>query len=396
MSRLPALQFYPGDWFRDAAVQSLTTLERGIWFELLLLMHDSPCRGKLLISTQKVYPKTSLSRRFGMRPKRLDTILDKFVSYGVADRCEDTGALMCRRMVRETEQNLHMQKVRKAAANKRWNRCKPDANPMQNRCKPDAKPMQTRCKPDAKAMQKRCKSDTNTETLDNQEVPEMTVRRTLQNRGAVAAVAKKKKVPSSPLDGFPPDPSSLIPLLSPKKKKVPPEAPPKGGAGRALTVAQKRRTRQTENTPLMVTIGSWFRRKPTTKWTLYEAEALEQVSPSESEIKLMGKYYTASMSPQDNIRRRDVGTLLNNWAGELDRAGSFNSGTFFRDNGRANSEVLKELRERLKEAKKDIDGITQDGRYLPTEEDEWLRLKELRKDRRELKQQIDKIMDAFK
>ena len=128
MSKLPALQFYPGDWFRDAAVQSLTTLERGIWFELLLLMHDSPCRGKLLISTQKVYPKTALSRRFGMRPKRLDTILDKFVSYGVADICEETGALMCRRMVRETEQNLHMQKVRKAAANKRWNRCKTDAN----------------------------------------------------------------------------------------------------------------------------------------------------------------------------------------------------------------------------------------------------------------------------
>ena len=328
VSKLPALVFYPGDWFRDAAVQSLNTLERGIWFELLLLMHDSPCRGKLLISTQKMYPKAALARRFGIRAKRLDAILDRFVSYGVADRCEETGALMCRRMVRETERNLHIQKVRKDAINTRWKRYKPDTNT-------DTKPIQN------------------------------------------DALSSSSSSSSS--------------------KDVPPlKAPPKGGASRALTVSQKRRTRVAENTLLMATIGSWFGRKPTTKWTLQESEALEQVNPSESEIELMAKYYAASMSPKDNIRRRDVGTLLNNWAGELDRAGSFNSGTFFRDNGRANSEVLKELRERLKEAKKDIAGMTQDGRYVPTEEDEWLRLKELRKDRRELKQQIDKIMDAFK
>ena len=360
MSKLPALQFYPGDWRKDPAVQSLTFHDRGVWFELLLLMHESPERGKLMLKRGTSMPEGALARLLGLDKQNLTKTLTTLLEYGVAER-EATGALVSRRMVREEE----IRKVRQKSGKKGGN---PILLNQRHKHRPKHRP--------------------------NQNAPPMDKQKSNQNRGA--AVAKKKKVPSSPLDGFPPDPSSLIPLLSPKKKKVPPEAPPKSGAGRALTVAQRQRMRIAENSPLMVTIGSWFRRKPTTKWTLQESEALEQVNPSESEIELMAKYYTASMSPKDNIRRRDVGTLLNNWPGELDRARDFNSGTFFRDNGRANSEVLKELRERLKEAKKDIAGMTQDGRYVPTEEDEWLRLKELRKDRRELKQQIDKIMDAFK
>ena len=194
---------------------------------------------------------------------------------------------------------------------------------------------------------------------------------------------EKKRGSFSPPDGFPPHPPSLTPSLSPpkeEKEKGPPEAPeapPKNAGRREHTYDGADR----------------LRRKPTTRWTLYEAEALEQVNPSESEIELMAKYYTASMSPKDNIRRRDVGTLLNHWAGELDRARDFNAGTFFRDNGKANTEVLKELRERLREAKRGIDDITYEGRFICREGDrQWPRLMELKKERREIKEQIDAII----
>ncbi|GAA3973832.1 hypothetical protein [Hymenobacter antarcticus] len=39
--KLPAIQFYPGDWHKDQGVQALDLAQRGAWFELLLMMHDS-------------------------------------------------------------------------------------------------------------------------------------------------------------------------------------------------------------------------------------------------------------------------------------------------------------------------------------------------------------------
>ena len=49
MSKLPAFQFYPGDWLRDVGVQSASFETRGFWVELLIRMWDAPKRGKLEI-----------------------------------------------------------------------------------------------------------------------------------------------------------------------------------------------------------------------------------------------------------------------------------------------------------------------------------------------------------
>ncbi|WBO85238.1 PD-(D/E)XK nuclease-like domain-containing protein [Hymenobacter yonginensis] len=43
--KLPAIQFYPGDWHKDQGVQALDLAQRGAWFKLLLMMHDSDERG---------------------------------------------------------------------------------------------------------------------------------------------------------------------------------------------------------------------------------------------------------------------------------------------------------------------------------------------------------------
>jgi hypothetical protein len=48
--KLPAFQFYPADWRKDPGVQSLPYFERGIWFEILCLMHESEQRGKLILN----------------------------------------------------------------------------------------------------------------------------------------------------------------------------------------------------------------------------------------------------------------------------------------------------------------------------------------------------------
>ncbi len=46
-SKLPAFQFYPGDWLKDPAVRSLPLEARGLWIDLLCIMHESDRRGYL-------------------------------------------------------------------------------------------------------------------------------------------------------------------------------------------------------------------------------------------------------------------------------------------------------------------------------------------------------------
>jgi hypothetical protein len=100
--KLPAFQFYPGDWRKDPAVQSLDYTERGIWVELLCLMHESNQPGKLMIGGQP-YPEDRLARLLGLSPEVMSKVISTLITLGVASRCPETGALTCLRMIRDRE-----------------------------------------------------------------------------------------------------------------------------------------------------------------------------------------------------------------------------------------------------------------------------------------------------
>lgn len=71
-------------------------------------------------------------------------------------------------------------------------------------------------------------------------------------------------------------------------------------------------------------IGSWFNRKESTNWSDKEKKRLGKIGPLPAdEMASMAAYYTAEIQDEENIRRRDVFTLLNNWPGEVDRARKF-------------------------------------------------------------------------
>jgi hypothetical protein len=99
--KLPAFQFYPADWRKDPGVQSLSFHDRGIWFEILCLMHESEQRGKLLLNG-KPMPDDALARLLGLDKQNLTKTLTTLLEYGVASR-DEQGALMNRRMVRDEE-----------------------------------------------------------------------------------------------------------------------------------------------------------------------------------------------------------------------------------------------------------------------------------------------------
>src|SRR3990167_798079 len=67
---LPAWQFYPGDWRKDSGVQALDYETRGIWFEILLLMHENQPPGKLTLNGQPM-PDDALARILGLEVAKL-------------------------------------------------------------------------------------------------------------------------------------------------------------------------------------------------------------------------------------------------------------------------------------------------------------------------------------
>jgi hypothetical protein len=102
VAKLPSWQFYPGDWRKDPAVQSLSYNDRGVWFEILCLMHESEQRGKLLLNGKKM-PDDALARLLGLDKQILNRTLTTLLRFGVASLCPLTGALMNRRMIRDEE-----------------------------------------------------------------------------------------------------------------------------------------------------------------------------------------------------------------------------------------------------------------------------------------------------
>lgn len=80
------------------------------------------------------------------------------------------------------------------------------------------------------------------------------------------------------------------------------------------------RIRVSANTEKMNMIGAMLGRRHNTLWTMDEVIALIQVNPSDEEILSLTPYYTASIPKEQDFRRMQVITLLNNWNGELDKA----------------------------------------------------------------------------
>lgn len=135
MGKQPSFQFYPGDWKRDAGVQSLSFEERGVWFEMMLLMFESVERGKLVFGTGTPMPEDAVARSLGLDRQRYVQILRKLLDYGVASKEEETGIIYCRRMVRDAELSRKRAECGKMGGNPillNQNSSKREAKPNQN------------------------------------------------------------------------------------------------------------------------------------------------------------------------------------------------------------------------------------------------------------------------
>ncbi len=114
--KMPSMQFYPADWRKDLAVQSLGFYDRGVWFEMLCLMHESSERGILVLNGMPMLD-SMVANLLGLDNQIFNQTLSTLLTYGVAKRRESDNAIYCKRMVDDEK----LCKIRREAGKKGGN-----------------------------------------------------------------------------------------------------------------------------------------------------------------------------------------------------------------------------------------------------------------------------------
>lgn len=116
MSKMPAIQFYPADWRKDIAVQSLTYEQKGIWIELLCIMHETEERGRLVANGLPI-PCHLVARWLLLDVRKFDRIMSHFLVSRVAFMEPNTKIIYNKRMVEDER----VMKLRREAGRKGGN-----------------------------------------------------------------------------------------------------------------------------------------------------------------------------------------------------------------------------------------------------------------------------------
>ena len=109
MSKLPAIQFYVGDWLRDP-ISGCSLGAQGLWLRMMILMHDAERYGRLEVGG-KPMTKKQICRSCGVEARDYRRFFDELMSLSVPS-VDESGVIFCRRMVRDAERREY-DKVRK-------------------------------------------------------------------------------------------------------------------------------------------------------------------------------------------------------------------------------------------------------------------------------------------
>jgi hypothetical protein len=102
--KAPAFQFYPGDWRRDASLRACSLEARGLWIELMAIMHDAEPYGHLSVNGVPLTDGQAASM-VGIAVPRFRKLLADLEIHGVPGRTPD-GVLFSRRMARDHQVRL--------------------------------------------------------------------------------------------------------------------------------------------------------------------------------------------------------------------------------------------------------------------------------------------------
>ena len=95
----PAFLFYPKDWRDEQALRLCSMAARGLWIDLMCLMHASDKYGHLEVAG-KPMTVDQVARLVGEQPKDVRRWMDELTGNGVCSTTAD-GVIYSRRMVRD-------------------------------------------------------------------------------------------------------------------------------------------------------------------------------------------------------------------------------------------------------------------------------------------------------
>ncbi len=95
----PASQFYWSDWLRDPGVRACSLAARGLWIDMLALMHEGQPYGHLTVGAA-IVGAVQLARMVGETAPRVKLLLTELGAAGVYS-VTDGGAIYSRRMVKD-------------------------------------------------------------------------------------------------------------------------------------------------------------------------------------------------------------------------------------------------------------------------------------------------------
>ena len=95
----PAFQFYPGDWRKDVQLRSCSVAARGLWIDLMCVMHSCEPYGHLALNGKPMTP-ANISGQTGVPAAQVRKLLDELIENGVA-RINAEGLVYSKRMVND-------------------------------------------------------------------------------------------------------------------------------------------------------------------------------------------------------------------------------------------------------------------------------------------------------
>lgn len=95
----PSFQFYPGDWLNDAALRLCSVPARGLWIEMMCLMHQGSEYGYLKVN-HKVILIPNLARMVGATLPEVEGWVSELELAGVFSK-DASGCVFSRRMIKD-------------------------------------------------------------------------------------------------------------------------------------------------------------------------------------------------------------------------------------------------------------------------------------------------------
>ena len=95
----PWFKFYPSDWRGDAGLRQCSYAARGLWMDLLSIMHEAEPYGHLLVNGKPLDARR-IGAVLGGSEKQVAALLSELEEAGVFSRTDD-GTIYSRRMLRD-------------------------------------------------------------------------------------------------------------------------------------------------------------------------------------------------------------------------------------------------------------------------------------------------------